>query len=179
MIQGRYEDQNGRSGSRRSITIPSAGVWVGCTQGGSWRMVLKPRPFSTYLNISHFLISRKQRMILWGAHLPQRIQSLQAEPLLFSRVWIPLPSPAITLTPMFSTYNVRYFFTGCVQFVHCSSLSASWFWGHKRTHVLSLTKWCHRMRNLSTKTKVYQKYLCRVWSTEVTVNSRELVLAIH
>lgn len=72
-----------------------------------------------------------------------------------------------------------YFSTGFFQLslLFLSSCQL-FFWTQSYIHT-SLTKWCYWKRNLGTETKVYQKYSNRRSSTELTVNSRKLILAIQ
>lgn len=113
---------------------------------------------------------------------PRRTQGLQAEPHLFHlffRVGILLPS-AVTPTPIFSTYNEKYFFTGFFQFSLSTLplLIPALVLTQTYTHA-STTKWACRKRNLSMETKVYGKDPREMPLKELTVNSRALTPAIE
>lgn len=114
-------------------------------------------------------LQSKEQQLCWGlifclvivatrSVCPHRTQGLQAEPLLFFRVWILLPFSAISLTFIFSTYNEMYFSTGLFfNRLYCSSPHANFFLDTIIHIHTSSTKWCCRKRNLGTETKVYQK----------------------
>lgn len=120
--------------------LPHTGVWVGCRCREPDGVVLKPEQSLMYSQATCQYLQSKEQQLCWGlifclvivatrSVCPHRTQGLQAEPLLFFRVWILLPFSAISLTFIFSTYNEMYFSTGLFfNRLYCSSPHANFFW---------------------------------------------------
>lgn len=140
MLQRGFEIQNGRRDPRRGHYQPSTWVWVGCTWGGSWSMVPKPRPFLTYSQVISQYPENKERWfsgelifcrVIVGYWVCVPTGSKASRPNHFSSLL--LPFPAIILIPPFHIQS-NIFFQWLWLILSTVLFFASWFLGHK--HIL-------------------------------------------